>query len=444
MDSYALLVCWFSSALAFAGCVADTTSNQSGGLTVELELSDGIQIDEVSYEVTGGEMSPMVGSINTSAPGSTASVEIYGIPGGGPYSIMMNATSVDGETSCAGSVDFDVAVGRVTEVAVMLNCKPSQQLGGVRVDGSLNVCAELIKAVVAPLETSIGNQIDVFAIIADIEGDPIEYRWTGTGGTFADPSAPATTFTCQELGSQTITITASDDGFDYCTCDWTVDVTCVEGDGGSGGAGGSAGENGAGGAAGAGGFAGAGGEGGGAGGFAGAGGEGGGAGGFAGAGGDGGQSGGGGFGGDGGIGGIGGDGGQSGSGGFAGGGGFGGDGGIGGAGGGGGSSGNICPNLNIINAIPSTIRPGNTSTMVQTRAQETDGLPLPLVLTLRALWGSFENTENIPMSGSVIGQNATYNCDRPGPVEICVDATDGACIKTLCTTVTCPDDIPPP
>ncbi len=440
------LVCWLLSALAFAGCVADTTSSETGGLTVELELSDGILIDEVSYEVTGGEMSPMVGSINTSAPGSTASVEIYGIPGGGPYTIMMNATSVDGETSCAGSVDFDVAVGLVTEVAVMLNCKPSQQLGGVRADGSLNVCAELVKAVVAPLETSVGNQIDVFAIIADMEGDPIEYRWTGTGGTFADPSAPATTFTCQQLGNQTITITASDDGFDYCTCDWTVDVTCVEGGGGAGGAGGSAGESGAGGAGGAaggGGESGAGGEdngaggsAGGEGGSAGAGGEGGGAGGFAGAGGEGGFAGGGGFGGDGGIGG---DGGQSGGGGFAGGGGFGGDGGIGGTGG---TSGNICPNLNIINAIPSTIRPGNTSTMVQTRAQETDGLPLPLTLTLRALWGTFENTENIPMSGNVIGQNATYNCDRPGAVEICVDATDGACTKTLCTNVTCPDDIP--
>lgn len=118
-------------------------------------------------------------------------------------------------------------------------------------------------------------------------------------------------------------------------------------------------------------------------------------------------------------------------------------GGGGGIGGAGGTSGNICPNLNIINAIPSTIRPGNTSTMVQTRAQETDGLPLPLMLTLRALWGSFENTENIPMSSNVVGQNATYICDRPGPVELCVDATDGACTKTLCTNVSCPDDIMP-
>ncbi|MGB5268684.1 MAG: hypothetical protein WBN30_18985 [Polyangiales bacterium] len=120
-------------------------------------------------------------------------------------------------------------------------------------------------------------------------------------------------------------------------------------------------------------------------------------------------------------------------------GGFSGAGGMAGAGGTGGSDGNICPNLNIINAIPSMIQAPNNSTLVQTRAQETDGFPMPVLLTLSALWGSFENTENIPMSGNVVGQNATYVCDRPGPVEICVDATDGLCVKTLCTTVTCPE-----
>jgi hypothetical protein len=105
---------------------------------------------------------------------------------------------------------------------------------------------------------------------------------------------------------------------------------------------------------------------------------------------------------------------------------------------------NICPNLNVINAIPSVIRRGDTSTLVQTRGWDTDLKPMPLTLTLNALWGSFENTENMPGAGTVVQQNATYICDRPGDVELCVDATDGACTKTLCTNVTCPDDIPIP
>lgn len=98
---------------------------------------------------------------------------------------------------------------------------------------------------------------------------------------------------------------------------------------------------------------------------------------------------------------------------------------------------NFCPELFIINAIPSTIRPGQTSTNIQTRAQDGDG-PLPLLLTLSALRGSFENTDNIQEGNGVVAQDATYVCGRSGLIEICVDASDGACVKTLCTDVTCP------
>jgi hypothetical protein len=105
---------------------------------------------------------------------------------------------------------------------------------------------------------------------------------------------------------------------------------------------------------------------------------------------------------------------------------------------------NLCPQLFVINGVPRVIPPGQTSTQVQTRGQDTDGLPQPLTLTLNALWGAFENTENIQEPLNVVAQNATYVCDRPGPVEVCVDATDGACTKTSCDNVVCPDDIPTP
>ena len=106
--------------------------------------------------------------------------------------------------------------------------------------------------------------------------------------------------------------------------------------------------------------------------------------------------------------------------------------------------GNLCPMLFVINGIPRMIAEGDNSTLVQTRGQDTDGLPLPLTLTLSALWGSFENTENIQQPLNVVEQNATYICDRPGLVEICVDATDGACTKTLCDTLVCPDSFANP
>ena len=108
---------------------------------------------------------------------------------------------------------------------------------------------------------------------------------------------------------------------------------------------------------------------------------------------------------------------------------------------------NVCPQLIVLNAIPSRIPEGETSTEVQSRAQDfpprmPDG-PEPLRLTMRALWGTIENDEN-QVDGTVTFQDATYICDRPGPTEVCVDATDGNCVKTLCIEITCPNDIPGP
>jgi uncharacterized Zn finger protein len=118
-------------------------------------------------------MEPMSGTIDTSAPGATPSVEVFGLPPGEDYLITMTATSADGETTCGGSAEFDVEVGVSTNAMVMLNCKPREDLGGVRVNGAFNVCADLVKVVVSPLQTSIGNEIDLAAAGDDYEGDEV-------------------------------------------------------------------------------------------------------------------------------------------------------------------------------------------------------------------------------------------------------------------------------
>jgi len=228
---------WFSvlfgagMALSVVGCSGAGTSDEgpSGSLSLSLVIGDGTEIDEVAWEITGGDMEPMSGTINTSAPGSTPSIEVFGLrPGdGNAYTVAMQASSADGGTSCKGSADFGIEVGQVTEVMVMLRCTPPLRFGAVRVDGKLNICAELTKAVVSPLQTSVGSAIDLASQAVDAEEDPIEYRWTGTGGTIADSSAASTTFTCGEAGEQSITIEVSDDGFAHCVSAWTVPVTCV-------------------------------------------------------------------------------------------------------------------------------------------------------------------------------------------------------------------------
>ena len=85
---------------------------------------------------------------------------------------------------------------------------------------------------VSPLQTSVGNDIDLSAQAVDEEGDPIHYSGPGDGGSIADPSAASTTYTCQEVGDHTVTIMVTDNDV-YCRmATWTIPVTCVEGDGG--------------------------------------------------------------------------------------------------------------------------------------------------------------------------------------------------------------------
>jgi hypothetical protein len=49
-----------------------------------------------------------------------------------------------------------------------------------------------------------------------------------------------------------------------------------------------------------------------------------------------------------------------------------------------------------------------------------------MVTTLSALRGTFDDTH---------AANTVYHCERAGQAEICVDATDGACVKTSCMDV---------
>lgn len=221
-------VLFLTAALAVAACSSDTPSGEGSSLGVNLQLEGGQIINEVEWVITSPGMEPMRGTINVSAPGATASVEVFGLPPGDDYTIAMTAMTDGGET-CGGSADFDVGVGQSTQIMVILSCKPPEDLGGVRVNGGFNICADLVKMTVAPLQTSVGNDIELFAAGDDYEGDAIEYRWEATGGSIADPSAASTVYTCEEVGNHVVRATVSDDGFDYCACSWDVAITCVDG-----------------------------------------------------------------------------------------------------------------------------------------------------------------------------------------------------------------------
>ncbi|MEM7437455.1 MAG: bifunctional metallophosphatase/5'-nucleotidase [Myxococcota bacterium] len=212
-----------------AGCSTnsgETGAAVTGSAALSLEVVDGIEFDAVEYEITGGDMEPMGGSIDTSAPGATASVEVFGIAPGDDYTVTMTATSTDGETSCKGSEDFAVETGVATDVMVILNCKRPPTLGAVRANGKFNICAQLTKVIVSPLQTSVGNSIDLSAEGEDAEGDELRFWWMANGGEIPNEDAASTVFICTEAGDYEIKVTVSDDDWTHCDDSWTVEVTC--------------------------------------------------------------------------------------------------------------------------------------------------------------------------------------------------------------------------
>lgn len=222
------LIALLSAGLAFIalGCAMDTqAADETGWLSLELVIAPGVVVEEVDWLITDG-VEAQSGTVNVSAPGSTASIEVFGLAAG-PYVVEMQATSVDQQVSCFGSDTFDVEVGESTAVQFMINCRLPEALGAVRVNGRFNICANLSQVVVSPLVTSVGNEIELEAVAVDAEGDFIEYQWTALAGSFSDPTAASTSYTCEQVGDTAITIEVSDDGFASCVDSWTVPATCV-------------------------------------------------------------------------------------------------------------------------------------------------------------------------------------------------------------------------
>jgi hypothetical protein len=109
--------------LAGCGSGLDTGGEPSSSLLLSLTIVEGVDIDEVLWRVSGGDMEDMLGTIDTSAPGSTASVELFGFPEGTGYLVEMEALSALADFYCSGSTSFDVTVGVATPVDVTLSCR---------------------------------------------------------------------------------------------------------------------------------------------------------------------------------------------------------------------------------------------------------------------------------------------------------------------------------
>lgn len=86
-------------------------------------------------------------------------------------------------------------------------------VGQVLIEGSVTNCAAVSPISVSP---DNGGMVILSATINDPpnNGAPPTFQWTAPGGTFADPRALSTTFTCGGAGTVIVTLTVSSPGCD--------------------------------------------------------------------------------------------------------------------------------------------------------------------------------------------------------------------------------------
>ena len=220
----ALVVAGLSVALA--ACGSGESQDGVGSARLNLTLPDGSEILRVSWVLTGGALSePRLGSIPVDDADETVTAFIGGIPVGSDYKIELSALTSEGVT-CAAHEYFDIpSAGATVALSLTLNCGAGDSRG----DGDLvlevgfNACPT-VDVVVAPMNVSVGDTMDLDAHAEDADGDMVTYHWSATAGTIDAPDDHHAHYTCTMAGPVTLTLEV-DDGYD-CDVVRHIDVIC--------------------------------------------------------------------------------------------------------------------------------------------------------------------------------------------------------------------------
>jgi 5'-nucleotidase len=217
-------------AVTFAGCSnsGDHGRDDNGSVELALQAAPGITINTVSYNISGPNSFMKAGSIDVSQSTTISSV-IGPLPAGMGFSIMLSATSTDGNTSCGGSATFQVVAHQTSPVSVHLLCHQPPRTGSILVTGNLNFCPQIDGVSASPGEVLVGSSLVLAATAHDTDNmpAPLSYQWTASSGMLAAPAAATTSFTCTAPGPATITVTVSDgDTAPGCADTSSVTVIC--------------------------------------------------------------------------------------------------------------------------------------------------------------------------------------------------------------------------
>ena len=216
--------------LATLGC--NTDSEPDGpALSATFEITEG-DIARVEWEVSGGGLTtPITGLAEvTTTPTLSVAVTIMDLPVATGYGIVLTAYDAADVNICRGSASFDIVEGATTNVPIVMTCSGSLVLpagsAGISATFQDNICPVINQINVVPQTIAVGHDATVSINANDPEGGTLAYDWTSLAGTFADPAAASTVYTCTQALDHNVSITVSD-GDSFCDQTRLLNVTCV-------------------------------------------------------------------------------------------------------------------------------------------------------------------------------------------------------------------------
>jgi hypothetical protein len=205
----------------------ESDAENLGEVGLRLALPSGSLLNSISYTVTGPNAFIKAASVDVSKS-SSISFQLS-LAAGGPYSITLTGTTVDGGATCAGAATFSVVAHQTAKVNVHLTCHEAPRTGSALVTGVLNICPQLDSLAASPAEVLVGKSTQLSATAHDTDAAPaaLVYAWSASSGSLSQNSGASPSFTCTTPGDATITLTVSDgDTTAGCAETQTTTVTC--------------------------------------------------------------------------------------------------------------------------------------------------------------------------------------------------------------------------
>ena len=238
------------SATAIGGCSSGSKPPTGGGPTtgntgdIGLQLQVGsLTVNQVAYNISNGT-NTYSGTLEV-ADASHLLAVIGGIQAGSGYTLTLSATATDGTPCNGASAPFTVVANSTVIVGIQLLCRPSQEAGSVKIEGTVGQCASF-GSVGAAVPNGNQIQISVTSVPAS-PTPPATYAWTGgsPGGLSANNIANPI-YTCNGTENQVdLDVTLTQAGAAACTSVFHLIINCpvtgtttttTTGTGGTGGA----------------------------------------------------------------------------------------------------------------------------------------------------------------------------------------------------------------